>query len=178
MAWALCRPLRRRARRWQIPPAPEILRAYPRRSLPAAPAPWYGMWVTGLLGCSTKAAEIIIGQRYRVRYSHIDEYTCSRELALKQTFGLKILPFLLAALFCISSPWTCLVQVEASVSSWAAAVSGDTSLIVTVLFLGSAAVVIFGGLRRISSWMEKIRSLYVHRLHFGRSGHHDHERRK
>ena len=114
------------------------------------------MWVTGLLGCSTKAAEIIIGQRYRVRYSHIDEYTCSRELALKQTFGLKILPFLLAALFCISSPWTCLVQVEASVSSWAAAVSGDTSLIVTVLFLGSAAVVIFGGLRRISSWMEKI----------------------
>ena len=113
------------------------------------------MWITGLLGCSTKAVEIILGQRYRVKYKNIDEYACNRSLALRNAFGIKIIPFLAAAIWCITGPWTCLVQVESCVSACKEAFN-SSNILITAIVCGSTAVIIFGGLRRISAVMEKV----------------------
>ena len=48
------------------------------------------MWIAGLLGMSTKASEIILGQRYRVKYKEsIDEYLCDRAFVMKNAFNWK-----------------------------------------------------------------------------------------
>lgn len=50
------------------------------------PGAIFWMWVSGLLGMSTKACEIIIGQRYRVKYNKsMDEYLCDRSFVMKKT---------------------------------------------------------------------------------------------
>lgn len=47
------------------------------------PGAVFWMWVSGLLGMSTKACEIILGQRYRVKYSaSMDEYLCDRSFVM------------------------------------------------------------------------------------------------
>ena len=44
----------------------------------------------GLLGMSTKACEIILGQRYRVKYSQsMDEYMCDRSFVMRNALGWK-----------------------------------------------------------------------------------------
>ena len=114
------------------------------------------MWVSGLLGMSTKACEIILGQRYRVKYSEsIDEYLCDRSFVMKNALGWKTGAFILAIACFIVGPWTCCVQTEAVVG---ALDEGFGILpIVSVIVLGvTCFVTIFGGLKRISSIMEKV----------------------
>lgn len=48
------------------------------------------MDVSALLGMSTKACEIILGQRYRVKYENsMDEYMCDRSFVMKNALGWK-----------------------------------------------------------------------------------------
>ena len=48
------------------------------------PGALFWMWISSLLGMSTKACEIILGQRYRVKYSEsMDEYMCDRSFVMK-----------------------------------------------------------------------------------------------
>lgn len=61
------------------------------------------MWVSGLLGVSTKASEIILGQRYRIRYKSHDEFECDRPFVMRDAMGWKT-GALLIAVFC-SSVW-------------------------------------------------------------------------
>ena len=47
------------------------------------PGAVFWMWVSGCLGMSTKACEIILGQRFRVKYSEsMDEYMCDRSFEI------------------------------------------------------------------------------------------------
>ncbi|MBQ2640656.1 MAG: sodium:alanine symporter family protein, partial [Lachnospiraceae bacterium] len=46
------------------------------------------MWVSAFFGMSTKACEIIIGQRYREHYKKsMNEYVCDRSFVHKNAFG-------------------------------------------------------------------------------------------
>jgi len=76
------------------------------------------MWISAFFGMSTKACEIIIGQRYREHYKNsMDEYVCDRSFVLKNAFGWKKGATVLA-IFCFAlGPWTCSVQTEAVTSS-------------------------------------------------------------
>ena len=54
------------------------------------PGALFWMWVSSLLGMSTKACEIILGQRFRVKYSEsMDEYMCDRSFVMKNALGWK-----------------------------------------------------------------------------------------
>ncbi len=54
------------------------------------PGAVFWMWVSGCLGMSTKACEIILGQRFRVKYSRsMDEYMCDRSFVMKNALGWK-----------------------------------------------------------------------------------------
>ena len=82
------------------------------------PGAVFWMWVSGLLGMSTKACEIIIGQRYRVKYNKsMDEYLCDRSFVMKNAFGWKKGSIVLAFLVFLFGPWTNAVQTESVVSS-------------------------------------------------------------
>ena len=57
------------------------------------PGAVFWMWVSGFLGMSTKACEIILGQRFRVKYSKsMDEYMCDRSFVMKNALGWKKAP--------------------------------------------------------------------------------------
>ena len=63
------------------------------------PGAVFWMWVSGFLGMSTKACEIILGQRFRVKYSKsMDEYMCDRSFVMKNALGWKKGAILLACL--------------------------------------------------------------------------------
>ena len=54
------------------------------------PGAIFWMWISALLGMSTKACEIILGQRYRVKYKNsMDEYMCDRSFVMKNARGCK-----------------------------------------------------------------------------------------
>ena len=54
------------------------------------PGAIFWMWISALLGMSTKACEIILGQRYRVKYENsMDEYMCDRSFVMKNALGWK-----------------------------------------------------------------------------------------
>ena len=60
------------------------------------PGAVFWMWISALLGMSTKACEIILGQRYRVKYKNsMDEYMCDRSFVMKNALGWKKEPFCL-----------------------------------------------------------------------------------
>jgi amino acid carrier protein len=111
------------------------------------------MWVTGFLGCSTKAAEIIIGQRYLVKFDNVDEYVCDRSFAMRNAFGWKILPFILAIATSLATPWVCIVQVESVSSACVEAFNANSYFVIGIVGI-SVLAVIAGGLRRISQVME------------------------
>ena len=82
------------------------------------PGAVFWMWVSGLFGMSTKAAEIILGQRYRVKYTEaVDEYVCDRSFVMKNSLGWKKGGMVLAFFCFVAGPWTCMVQSEAVVNS-------------------------------------------------------------
>ena len=114
------------------------------------------MWVSAFFGMSTKACEIIIGQRYRERYrKSMDEYVCDRSFVLKNAFGWKKGAVVLAAFCFVFGPWTCSVQTEAVTSSMQAAFHINP-LVVDVIIGVTCLITIWGGLRRISEVMSKI----------------------
>ena len=72
------------------------------------PGAIFWMWISALLGMSTKACEIILGQRYRVKYKNsMDEYMCDRSFVMKNALGWKKGAFLLAICCFVLGPWTC-----------------------------------------------------------------------
>ena len=113
------------------------------------------MWVSAFFGMSTKACEIIIGQRYREHYKKsMDEYVCDRSFVMKNAFGWKKGAVVLAFFCFIFGPWTCCLQTEAVTSSLNQAFGIPS--IVSVIVLGvTCLVTIWGGLRRISAVMSK-----------------------
>lgn len=120
------------------------------------PGAIFWMWISGLLGMSTKACEIILGQRYRVKYENsMDEYICDRSFVMKNALGWKGGAIVLAIFCFVLGPWTCCVQTE-SVTS--ALLEGfGVKPIITVIILGiTCFLTIAGGLQRISSIMEKV----------------------
>ncbi len=113
------------------------------------------MWVSAFFGMSTKACEIIIGQRYREHYKKsMDEYVCDRSFVMKNAFGWKKGAIVLAIFCFVFGPWTCCVQTEAVTSSLKEGFG--ISPLVTALVLGATCLVtIWGGLKRISAVMSK-----------------------
>lgn len=120
------------------------------------PGAIFWMWVSGLLGMSTKACEIILGQRYRVKYEKsMDEYVCDRSFVMKNAFGWKKGAMVLAIFCFMFGPWTCCVQTEAVTSSLNEAFGVPP--IVSVIVIGVTCFgIMFGGLRRIAGVAEKI----------------------
>ena len=113
------------------------------------------MWVSAFFGMSTKACEIIIGQRYREHYKKsMDEYVCDRSFVIKNAFGWKKGAVVLAVFCFVFGPWTCCVQTEAVTGSFREAF-GIPSLVTVILIGVTCMVTIWGGLRRISAVMSK-----------------------
>lgn len=113
------------------------------------------MWISAFFGMSTKACEIIIGQRYREHYKEsMNEYVCDRSFVLKNAFGWKKGAVVLAVFCFMFGPWTCCVQTEAVTSSMKEAFGLPS--IVTVILIGATCLfTIWGGLKRISEVMSK-----------------------
>lgn len=120
------------------------------------PGAVFWMWISGILGMSTKACEIILGQRYRERYKKsMDEYVCDRSFVMKNALGWKKGAVLLAILCFMLGPWTCCVQTESVTSSIKEGFGINPTI--TVIILGITCFgTIIGGLKRISKVMEKI----------------------
>lgn len=113
------------------------------------------MWVSAFFGMSTKACEIIIGQRYREHYEKsMDEYICDRSFVLKNAFGWKKGAVVLAIFCFLFGPWTCSVQTEAVTSSMKEAF-GVSPLVVDIVIGVTCLITIWGGLKRISGVMSK-----------------------
>lgn len=120
------------------------------------PGAVFWMWVSGLFGMSTKACEIILGQRFRVKYSEsMDEYMCDRSFVMKNALGWKKGALALSAACFLLGPWTCCVQTESVTSSLLEGFGIRPA--VSVVALGvTCFLTIFGGLKRIASVMEKV----------------------
>ena len=120
------------------------------------PGAIFWMWVSGLLGMSTKACEIILGQRYRVKYNKsMDEYLCDRSFVMKNAFGWKRGAIVLAIFVFLLGPWTNAVQAQSVTSALQEAFHINpaiTAIIIAVTCLATIA----GGLKTISATMEKI----------------------
>ena len=113
------------------------------------------MWVSAFFGMSTKACEIIIGQRYREHYKKsMNEYICDRSFVLKNAFGWKKGAIVLAVFCVVFGPWTCCVQTEAVTSAMREAF-GIPSIWSVALIGVTCMVTIWGGLRRISEVMSR-----------------------
>ena len=120
------------------------------------PGAMFWMWISGLLGMSTKACEIIIGQRYRVKYDKsMDEYLCDRSFVMKNAFGWKKGSIVLAFLVFLFGPWTNAVQTESVVSSLKEAF-GIPPLVSVAFVALTYFVTVGGGLKRIADIMEKV----------------------
>ena len=120
------------------------------------PGAIFWMWVSGLLGMSTKACEIILGQRYRVKYEKsMDEYLCDRSFVMKNALGWKKGSIVLAFFVFIFGPWTNAVQTESVTSSLFEAFGINPIISVAVIGITCFAT-IAGGLKRISAVMERV----------------------
>ncbi len=120
------------------------------------PGAIFWMWISGLLGMSTKACEIILGQRYRVKYENsMDEYICDRSFVMKNALGWKVGAIILAVFCFMLGPWTCCVQTESVTSSLLEGFGINPQISIVVLGI-TCFLTIAGGLKRISSIMEKV----------------------
>lgn len=113
------------------------------------------MWLSGLLGMSTKASEIILGQRYRIRYKSHDEYECDRPFVMRDAMGWKFGALLVATFCVLSGPWSNLTQSEALASSFHAAFGVPKWVVLAITGI-TLLIAMLGGLRRISQVAEKI----------------------
>lgn len=111
------------------------------------------MWVSAFFGMSTKACEIILGQRYREHYKKsMDEFVCDRSFVMKNAFGMKKGAVVLAIFCFVLGPWTCSVQTEAVTSSVSQAFGISSTITVAIIGV-TCLITIWGGLRRISKVM-------------------------
>lgn len=120
------------------------------------PGAVFWMWFSAFLGMSTKACEIILGQRYRVKYENsMDEYLCDRSYVMKNALGWKKGAIVLAFFCFVLGPWTCAVQTESVTGALYEGFGIDP--LISVIIIGSTCfLTIAGGLKRISSVMEKV----------------------
>ena len=96
------------------------------------PGAIFWMWISALLGMSTKACEIILGQRYRVKYENsMDEYMCDRSFVME-----RIVPFM-AMLYILGGIGILLMNINA--------VPGAVALIFKSAFTPMAGVGGFAG---------------------------------
>jgi len=119
------------------------------------PGALFWMWMTALVGMATKAAEIILGQRYRVKFESIDEYLCGRNYVLKNAMGWHGLAVVLAWQGMLTAPWSLLVQTNAVAGSFSQAF-GLAPMVGIVLVITTLGVTIIGGVRRIASVADKV----------------------
>lgn len=120
------------------------------------PGAIFWMWVSGLLGMSTKACEIILGQRYRVKYEKsMDEYMCDRSFVMKNAFGWKKGAIVLSVFVFMLGPWTNAVQTQSVTSSLEEAF-GINPTISAIVIAVTCLATIAGGLKSISRTMEKV----------------------
>jgi len=119
------------------------------------PGALFWMWMTALVGMATKAAEIILGQRYRVKFESIDEYLCGRNYVMKNAMGWHGLALVLAWQAVLTAPWSLLVQTNAVAASLNQAF-GLPMMFGIVFIVVSLGVTIIGGVRRIASVADKI----------------------
>lgn len=120
------------------------------------PGAIFWMWMSGFFGMSTKACEIILGQRYRVKYDKsMDEYLCDRSFVMKNALGWKKGSIILAVFVFTFGPWTNAVQTESVTSSLYEAFQIPPIISVAIIGITCFAT-IAGGLKRISSVMERV----------------------
>jgi len=120
------------------------------------PGAIFWMWFSGLLGMSTKACEIILGQRYRVKYEKsMDEYLCDRSFVMKNAFGWKKGALVLSVFVCLLGPWTNAVQTQSVTASMQEAF-GISPMITAIIIAVTCLATIAGGLKSISTAMEKV----------------------
>ena len=120
------------------------------------PGALFWLWVSAFLGISTKASEILLGQRFRVKYEKsMDEYVCDRSFVMEHAIGWKKGALLLSACCFLLGPWTCLVQSESATSSILEAFNVDHRITLVFMVVLIASIIV-GGLRGISSKMEKV----------------------
>jgi AGCS family alanine or glycine:cation symporter len=118
------------------------------------PGAIFWMWMTALVGMSTKAAEIILGQRYRVKFESLDEYLCGRNYVMKNGLGWTRLAQVLAWTL-LTGPWSLLVQTNAVATSLNQAFGFPVMVGIVFVFI-SLGVTIVGGVRRIASVADKV----------------------
>lgn len=125
------------------------------------PGAIFWLWFSAFFGISTKATEIILGQRYRVKYKNsMDEYVCDRSFVMKNAMGWKKGGFILAFCCFMFGPWTCLVQAEALTSSLKEAFGINASVSLIVMS-ATVALTIVGGLRGMSRILSKAVPAYA-----------------
>ena len=118
------------------------------------PGAVFWMWITAIVGMSTKAAEVLLGQRYRVYFEGIDEYLCGRNYVIRNGLGWLRLAQLLAWVV-VFTPWSMLVQTNAVATSIAEAFNIPVNVGIWFIFI-TLAVTIIGGVRRIAAVADKV----------------------
>ena len=118
------------------------------------PGAIFWMWMTALVGMSTKAAEITLGQRYRVYFDGIDEYLCGRAYVLTNGLGWKRLAQALSWVVVVS-PWSLLVQTNAVATSITQAFNVPVTVGIAFIMV-TIGITIIGGVRRIASVADKV----------------------
>jgi AGCS family alanine or glycine:cation symporter len=119
------------------------------------PGALFWMWMTALVGMSTKAAEIILGQRYRVKFESIDEYLCGRNYVLKNAMGWHGLALVLSVQGLLTAPWSLLVQTNAVADGFEQAF-GLPAMVAIILVVVSLGITIIGGVHRIAAVADKV----------------------
>jgi AGCS family alanine or glycine:cation symporter len=119
------------------------------------PGALFWMWMTAMVGMATKAGEIILGQRYRVKFDTLDEYLAGRNYVMKNALGWKGLAYVLAWQAFLTSPWSLLVQTNAVANSMKQAFGFDLMIGIVIIFV-TLGLTIIGGVRRIASVADKV----------------------
>ncbi len=118
------------------------------------PGAVFWMWMTAIVGMSTKAAEILLGQRYRVYFEGLDEYLAGRNYVLKNGLGWLRLAQLLAWVI-VLTPWSMMVQTNAVATSIAEAFNVPVNFGIYLVMI-TLALTIVGGVRRIAMVADKV----------------------
>ena len=128
------------------------------------PGAIFWMWITGILGMATKYAEVFIGVKFRVK-DHAGQMLGGAMYALERGFKNKTLGKVLAVLFAAFASLAAFGIGASTQSNSLADALYTTSLIdgtaipswvVGIVVVALVAIVILGGINRISSVTEKL----------------------
>lgn len=118
------------------------------------PGAVFWMWIISAVCAVVKSAEIILGLRYRVR-SKDGEVFCNRDFIMGRVMGWKVPAFIFAFLAVITQPLNAIVQTSSIVSALDEAF-GFNQTVVMFIVIALLFVIIVGGLKRISSFADKM----------------------